>query len=173
MYKRKSYDLGDIREVMEYHNGRYGAPGMPRMKKKKATPEQIRKVNQWNKERQCWRKMKLNFQDNDYWVTLTYKPENRPEDMEKAAKDIRKWLNKVRTQYKKRGAELKWMLHTEIGSRGGVHHHLVINRIPDADLIMRKVWDKGGVHMDLMYDEGGFRKLAEYLCKTPDEENKL
>ena len=36
MYKRKSYDLGDIREVMEYHNGRYGAPGMPRMKKKKA-----------------------------------------------------------------------------------------------------------------------------------------
>lgn len=23
MYKRKSYDLGDIREVMEYHNGRY------------------------------------------------------------------------------------------------------------------------------------------------------
>ena len=95
MYKRKSYDLGDIREVMEYHNGRYGAPGMPRMKKKKATPEQIRKVNQWNKERQCWRKMKLNFQDNDYWVTLTYKPENRPEDMEKAAKDIRKWLNKV------------------------------------------------------------------------------
>ena len=81
MYKRKSYDLGDIREVMEYHNGRYGAPGMPRMKKKKATPEQIRKVNQWNKERQCWRKMKLNFQENDYWVTLTYKLENRPQDM--------------------------------------------------------------------------------------------
>ena len=41
MYKRKSYDLGDIREVMEYHNGRYGAPGMPREKKKKATPEHI------------------------------------------------------------------------------------------------------------------------------------
>ena len=36
MYKQKSYDLGDIREVMEYHNGRYGAAGMPRMKKKKA-----------------------------------------------------------------------------------------------------------------------------------------
>ncbi len=34
MYKQKSYDLGDIREVMEYHNGRYGAPGMPRMKEK-------------------------------------------------------------------------------------------------------------------------------------------
>lgn len=65
------------------------------------------------------------------------------------------------------------MLHTEIGSRGGVHHHLVINRIPDADLIMRKAWEKGGVHIDLLYDEGGLRKLAEYLSKTPDGENKL
>ena len=173
MYKRKSYDLGDIREVMEYHNGRYGAPGMPREKKKKATPEQIRKVNQWNKERQCWRKMKLNFQENDYWVTLTYKLENRPQDMKEAAKDIRKWIQKVRTQYKRQEVELKWMLHTEIGSRGGVHHHLVINRIPDADLIMRKAWEKGGVHTDLLYDEGGLRKLAEYLSKTQDGENKL
>ena len=158
MYKQKSYDLGDIREVMEYHNGRYGAPGMPRMKKKKATPEQIRKTNQWNKERQCWRKMKLNFRENDYWVTLTYKLENRPQDMKEAAKDIRKWIQKVRTQYKKQEVELKWMLHTEIGSRGGVHHHLVINRIPDADLIMRRAWEKGGVHIDLLYDEGGLRK---------------
>ncbi|MCB5621371.1 hypothetical protein LIQ08_19945, partial [[Ruminococcus] gnavus] len=65
---------------------------------------------------------------------------------------------------------MKWMLHTEIGSRGGVHHHLVINRIPDADLIMRRAWEKGGVHIDLLYDEGGLRKLAEYLSKTPDEE---
>ena len=32
---------------------------------------------------------------------------------------------------------------------------------------------KGGVHIDLLYDEGGFRKLAEYLSKTPDEENKM
>ena len=68
---------------------------------------------------------------------------------------------------------MKWMLHTEIGSRGGVHHHLVINRIPDADLIMRRAWEKGGVHIDLLYDEGGLRKLAEYLSKMPDEENKL
>ena len=66
MYKQKSYDLGDIREVMEYHNGRYGAPGMPRMKKKKATPEQIRKTNQWNKERQCWRKMKHHAQQRTW-----------------------------------------------------------------------------------------------------------
>ena len=173
MYKRKSYDLGDIREVMEYHNGRYGAPGMPRMKKKKATPEQIRKVNQWNKERQCWRKMKLNFQDNDYWVTLTYKPENRPEDMEKAAKDIRKWLNKVRTQYKKRGAELKWMRNIEVGTRGAWHIHIIVNRIPDTDVILAKAWKHGQIQNQLLYQKGEFEKLANYITKTPETDKRL
>lgn len=48
--------------------------------------------------------MKLNFQENDYWVTLTYKLENRPQDMKEAVKDIRKWIQKVRAQYKNR----KW-----------------------------------------------------------------
>ena len=38
---------------------------------------------------------------------------------------------------------------------------------------MRRAWEKGGVHIDLLYDEGGLRKLAEYLSKMPDEENKL
>lgn len=27
--------------------------------------------------------------------------------------------------------------------------------------------------MDLMYEEGGFRRLANYLAKEPDQENKL
>lgn len=173
MYKQKKYNLGDMVEVLEYHNGKYGAPGMPRMKKKKATQEQIRKINQSNKERRCWRKMKLNFKENDYWVTLTYRKTERPSNMKKAKNDIRNVFTKLRREYKKHGQELKWMLHTEIGSRGGVHHHLVINRIKDADVAIRKAWTKGGVHIDLLYEEGGFRKLAEYLSKTPNSENKL
>jgi hypothetical protein len=173
MYKQKSYDLGDVIEVMEYHDGRYGAPGMKRLKKKKATPEQIEKINKINKERKCWRKMVLNFRENDYWITLTYKKDERPLDMKAAAQDIKDFIDKIRSQYRKREKELKWMLHTEIGSKGGCHHHLVLNRITDADLIIKKAWSKGGIHLKLMYEEGNFQKLAEYLSKKPDEENKL
>ena len=36
MYKRKSYDLGDIREVMEYHNGRIWCSGNAKREKEES-----------------------------------------------------------------------------------------------------------------------------------------
>mgnify|MGYP000225742784 CR=1 FL=1 len=36
-----TFRKGDILEVKEYHDGRYGARGLPREKKRKPTPEQI------------------------------------------------------------------------------------------------------------------------------------
>ena len=173
MYKRKTYRFENSYEVEEYHDGRYGAPGMPRLKKRKATKEQIKKRNQYNKEKRIRRKLQKNFRRHDYWLTLTYTAENRPGEMERAVKDTRAFLNKLRRYYKKQGQELKWMLHTEIGSRGGIHHHLVLNRIQDGDVAIRNSWTKGGAHIDLLYEEGGFKRLANYLAKIPDENNKL
>ncbi len=173
-WKKKAYMFENSIEVEEFHNGRYGAPGESRTKKRKATPEEIRKQNIANKAKRCRRKMKCNFKENDYWITLTYSLKERPPDMDTARKkDFKKFADKVRKEYKKAGQAFKWMLHTEIGSKGAVHHHMVINRIPDADIIIRKAWNKGGVHIALMYEEGGYRKLADYLSKVPDEENKL
>ena len=173
MYKRKTYHFENCYEVEEYHNGRYGAPGEPRVKIRKATKEQIKKRNQYNKEKRLRRKLRKNFKKNDYWLTLTYTKDNRPEEMKKATKDVTSFLNKLRRYYKKQGQELKWVLHTEVGSRGGTHHHLVLNRIQDGDIAIRKCWVKGGVHIDLLYEEGGFKKLANYLAKVPDEKNKM
>lgn len=41
--KREEYRLrgGDILEIREFHDGRYGAPGQRREKKKKPTEEQM------------------------------------------------------------------------------------------------------------------------------------
>ena len=46
MIKRKTYSFrgGDILDIEEYHDGRYGAPGLKRMKRKKATKEDILKA---------------------------------------------------------------------------------------------------------------------------------
>ena len=43
MIKRKTYSFrgGDILDIEEYHDGRYGAPGLKRMKRRKATSEQM------------------------------------------------------------------------------------------------------------------------------------
>ena len=57
---------------------------MGRGKKKKATPEQIRKRNQWNKERKARHKLKTWFKENDFLILLTYKREDRPTNMKMA-----------------------------------------------------------------------------------------
>lgn len=46
--KREEYRLrgGDILEIREFHDGRYGAPGQRREKKKKPTEEQMRQANE-------------------------------------------------------------------------------------------------------------------------------
>ena len=80
MLKKKEYRFGDgdYIEIEIYQDGRYGAPGKKREPKKKPTPEQIQKQNQKNKEIRIRRYLRANFKKNDYWITGTYKKENRP-----------------------------------------------------------------------------------------------
>ena len=58
-----------------------------------------------------------------------------------------------------------------MGEQGGVHIHMVCNRIPDSDLIMTKRWKKyGTVSYQHIYEKGGMKKLAAYIVKKPNEE---
>ena len=72
-YIRWIWDCGNTREVEEKHTGRYGARGQKRQKRRKVTPEEIAKQNQWKRERDVRRLIKWNFGIGDYWFTLTYK----------------------------------------------------------------------------------------------------
>lgn len=60
-YIRQTWDCGNTREVEEKHTGRYGARGQKRQKRRKATPEEIAKQNQWKRERDVRRLIKWNF----------------------------------------------------------------------------------------------------------------
>lgn len=173
MYKRLIYYFGDTIEVEDKYPMNYGAPGQKRLKKKKATPEQIKKQNKRNRENRIRRIMKENFRENDIWLTLTYKQEERPPDMDQAKKDVKRFFDRMRPIYKREGIEFKWMLHTEKGSRGGIHHHIILNQIPDIEYIIRQKWTLGGVHPVRMYKEGGFRDLADYMAKEPEGKNGI
>ena len=165
--------MKNVIEVEEYHTGRYGAPGQVRKKKKKLTPEQMARVNQKNKEKKCRRKLRAHFDVGDYFTDLTYAKDARPPDMETAKKHFGDFLKIVRREYKKRGKELKWIRNIEVGQRNAWHVHLVINRIQDTDLIIRKAWKMGKVIIQNMTSDGEFKRLAEYITKEPTEENSL
>lgn len=156
-------------EIDEYKDGRYGARGMKREKKKKATPDQIKKQNRANKVRKIRRYILANFSPGDYWITLTCSRDHRPSDMKMAIDQRKCFIDKLRKLFRKAGYELKWMAVTERGSRGGVHHHLIINRIPNGDKMMKEAWPYGKVFMELLYDDEGFQKLAEYMVKQTEE----
>ena len=102
-----TFRKGDILEVKEYHDGRYGARGLPREKKRKPTPEQMAVVNAMNKAETARHRLLEYFGKGDYFLTLTYRVEARPPDMAKAKKDFTNLISKLRTRYKKEGITVK------------------------------------------------------------------
>lgn len=166
MYERKIYRFADSQEIELRHSGRYGAPGQKRQKRKKPTPEQIAQQNQRNREKYYRRLIKWNFRpEEDYWVTFTYRKESRPESRKEANKKMENFRECMKRLYKKAGIEMKWICITEIGSKGAVHHHMIMNRIPELDKSLEKKWKHGHVCMKILYKDGDFRELAQYLCK--------
>lgn len=93
--KRKTWYLQkkDIVYVEENHDGRYGAKGEKRLPKRKPTPEDIQRVNRWNKSKRARLRMMEYFSPGDLWATYTYKPENRPPDMATAMQICREYKN--------------------------------------------------------------------------------
>lgn len=165
-YIREIWDFGSTMEIEEKHTGRYGARGQEREEKKKATPEEIAKQNQWRRERDVRRLIKWNFSSGDYWMTLTYKKGERPA-WEQMKKDLAKLIRKVRLKYKKKGWELKYIYRLAIGKKGGPHVHLLVNREADqetgTDRIISELWENGHVYFASLYDAGGYVKLSEYM----------
>ena len=147
--KKKTYSFrgGDIIDTEEYHDGKYGAPGEKRIKRKKATPEEMERVNKRNKEKRCRQRMLTYFREGDLFATLTYKVEERPPDMASAKKDFSKFIRKIRTEYKKRDVELYWIRNIEMGTRGAWHIHLIVNNTGDTASLIQKVWEHGGVYI--------------------------
>ena len=105
MIKRRKMILrdGDVIDVSEYHDGRYGARGERRGKRKKPTKEEMQKVNAQNKTKKCRQRMIQYLNRGDLFCTLTYKIEERPPDMKGALEDFRAFMRRVRREIRKRG----------------------------------------------------------------------
>lgn len=152
--------------------GAYGAKGEKRADKKKATPEQIKKQNQLNKEKRMRRVIKANFLSEDYWMTLKY-PEGTRKKVEEVKKELKKFIDDMRKAYKKRSEIFKFIYRMEVGKLGGVHIHILCNRIdgkPHVDLMAKKLWPHGSINYETLYQFGGYKKLANYIVKPIDEE---
>lgn len=172
-YKKRVWRFMNAIEVEEYHTARYGAPGERRKKKENPTPEEMEKINRKLREKNCRRKLRANFDVNDYFITLTYTRDQRPADMAEAKKDFTKFVRAVRKEYASQVIPLKWIRNIEVGTKNGWHIHLVMNRIPETDMIVARAWKKGKVHFQLLNEWREFHDLAAYITKTPKTDPRL
>lgn len=167
---------GDILDVAEYHDGRYGAPGRSRQKKKKPTKEDMQKINAINKARLCHYRLLQYFVPGDYFATLTYKVSERPSDMGRAKEQFKKLIRHVREEYRKRGSPLFWIKNIERGTKGAWHIHLVITRMPDTARILEDAWTYGGVYLTQIkkskYYSEDLAELAAYMTKSKHTRGK-
>ena len=166
-FKRNKYRLTNSIEVVEYHTARYGAPGQPRSGRTQQTPEAVAKNNQRRKERQCSRMVDKYFNDDDYVLTLTYRVEDRPKDMDECKKHLQKFFRKIKKEYAKRFYDLFWIRNIEVGPRNAWHVHVIMNRIEGADFLIREQWPFGGVFFQFFKNKKAEGEdLGKYMAKS-------
>lgn len=178
MTKQKKYRFrnGDIIDIEQYHDSRYGAPGKGRTKKAKPTVEQMRETNTRNREKRCRQRLLAYFSPGDCLATWTYEVKNRPLDMQGALKDFQMAIRYVRKEYRKRGRELFWIRNIECGTRGAWHIHLIVNEIGETASILQRAWSRGGTWSTKIkncqwYDED-FTNLANYITKDEHRQDR-
>lgn len=168
MHVKKWCRINDKIEIEKYYDARYGAPGKPRQKKEKATPEDVARQNFWKKCQYLRRTMELNFRGGDLFVTLTCRPEERPTD-EDAPRVIRAFRDKVAAEFKRQGWQFKYIITCETGKRGATHWHMIVNSEYSAKTttwdIIRRHWTRGRPKMVALDDNRDYKQLAEYIVK--------
>ena len=176
-YIHKKYIFPDSIEHEYYFKGNYGAKGEKRSPKRKRTREEIQAVNQANKEKRVRHLIKQNFRTGDYFATMNFCDDYIGRSLKSLReKEIRNFLARMRRAYEKAGTPFKFIIRMELGARKKRPHiHIIMNRIPNLDLIVREQWTYGGKyvpHFELITDEPDTPvKLADYITKpTPEQQ---
>lgn len=156
---------GDTVLVEKYYSSRYNKKGIMRSVNENKTTEQQEKANLRKEVRNLTLKMNANFHYGDHHMVLDYSPEFRPDTTKEAKQDRGRFLRKIRNLYQKMGLELKYIVATEYGKKGALHHHLVINSGVDTRLI-QDFWEKGRCHFNPLDRTGEYSQLASYFLKN-------
>lgn len=168
-YIKKTCRAGRTKHIslyysLRWHNKKEGK----REPKQNLTSEAQKKANLRQAEEKLAKKLDANFCGDDYYLTLDYKPEERPKSRAELNKHMKKYLRSMRALYKRANRPFKYVWVAEIGSRGAMHIHIVISGIDNMRAVT-KLWTYGGTTIKPMYEDGNYRKLAGYFIKYSEK----
>lgn len=139
--------------------------------KPRKTKKAQRNLNEKNARKRLIRLINENFTVDDWAIHLTYSNQNRPPTLEKAEKEVYKYIRKINYRRKKLGLpNAKWIYVTEYDPQKKikVHHHLLMEKGVDRK-VMKDLWTNGTRTeiKELEPDEYGLTGLANYISKDP------
>lgn len=172
MYVTKAYYAGKYIYVKN-HTPMPKLPLRQRLKRWRETTKAMEKYNNLRRAEKLQLLILNNF-DKGYHISLDYAKGFRPETYEEAEKRLTKCLHKVSRRLKRKGISFKYIAVTERGKRAAaLHHHLVVEHDADVLAELLSVWGNH-MHISVMYEEGQYKDLAEYLIKkeTKEEQTK-
>lgn len=169
MYLMRTVWAGRYVFVKTYTPKGFGAPLKQRMRRMRETPKAMKKYND-QKRAEKLQMLILNNFDKGYHITLDYPKGQKPATYEEAEKNLTTCLYKVSRRLKKQGKKFKYLAVTERGKRAAaLHHHMVIEHDQDILHELLEVWGQH-MHISVMYEEGQYEELAEYLIKAETKE---
>ncbi len=167
----RTYVSGSVGEKIKYW-----IPGEKPTKSRRKLAADIRKQDQNKKacERTLARIINANFSQGDVLVGLDYDDahagrvtgQTGDETIEKAEKELRLCLRRVKRAADKLGIEVRAVgvtsdLNGETGEEVRVHHHLVVNR--EAARLFGGKWKGGGVDYEPLKPQQDYTAVAHYL----------
>ena len=136
--------------IINYTDGRlkYNRSGHRRKKTNVSAPKQ-QNLNDKNARDYLRQLLATNFSEpgSGYHVTLTYDRDSLPGDPDEADKIAELYLRRLKSEYKRRGAELKYIMITsynysrKTGELVRLHHHIVLSSGIDR-LYIKNQWRK-------------------------------
>ncbi|MCM1335191.1 MAG: hypothetical protein NC084_10205 [Bacteroides sp.] len=174
--------MGDIREkTWEFSGGRRELSIYPRPIRgacarsappREVSPEQARRWHEAAERRKLARKIEANFNEDDYFLTLTYAKE--PTDRRAAENDLSKFICRTRNFLRSRGESLSYIKTTGTGEKNGrFHHHVVLSgNVSRAEL--ERLWSLGDIDVEYIGrdEDGTFSDLAGYIMKQGKDRPK-
>lgn len=137
------------------------------------TPERQQKVNERRSRQYFVQLVEANFGEGDIHLTLTYREAPK---YDRAKKDIRNFLLKVKRLRERRGLEeLKYagtIEENEEGRKVRIHAHILMNGGIDREEL-EAIWEKGLTNVfGLQPDERGLEGIARYVTKQQKNQKK-
>lgn len=168
-YKQKMIYAGDRQELFIYPEFAKSQSGIRRGKWRK-TPAVQERLNERNAIRKLSRLVNCNFGLDDYMISLEYREEDRPENIDCVKADVRNYMRRVKNFYRKNGFDPpKYIIvFEEGGKRKNLHLHVFLSGGADRNEL-EKLWARGFANAKRLQPQhfDGLDRIASYVQKAP------